>query len=217
MLPLAPILLLMTLLLMGGVGYIMPGPEIRTLQTCLTEAELDCKKQIALNVGGWTFGIGNMIARLANAPEEVRAALNTMRGVDVAVYRLATAANPQNVGTLLREADTRMEKRGWTRTVLVRQSDQTVAVYTRENSSNPTDLRVCALVVDTRNLVMVSARMDLKPGLEFLGKNHGLKQELNPDLSWSEGKARKTPPISLLDYWHAADYSGITQQAKIYV
>jgi hypothetical protein len=189
MLPLAPFFLLATVVILGGAGYLRPGPEIRSLQTCLAKAAMeDCEKRVALSVGSWTLGIGALIARLADAPEEVRVALNTFRAADVAVYTLGSPARRDNLNVLLKEADARMSIRGWARTVLVREENNLVAIYTLGKSSDPGKIRVCALIVDERNLVMASARVNLDCGLEFLEQRHGAGQETVQIPPWNIGR-----------------------------
>lgn len=169
MLLLAPFVAVGAICLAIIADFLVPGSEIRALQASTAEARLPgCHKLFGVSAGSCTLGLGSWAVRFTDAPAEVQTALKTVRGVDFALYGLGKAPAGRDLDTLVKEADRRMEKQGWERAVLVRERGNLVAIYNKTNVRRAEDLRVCVLVVEDREIVMVSARADLRPVIQYL-------------------------------------------------
>lgn len=127
-----------------------------------------CQKQLGVKAGSGALWLGSWAVQFTDAPAEVKTALKTVRGVDFAVYGLNKAPGSRELDILVKEMDRRMEKQGWERAVLTRQTGNVVAIYNKANLRRADDLRVCVLVVDDRGMVMASARADLGPAILYL-------------------------------------------------
>src|SRR5690242_16224797 len=75
------------------------------------------RKQIALNVGGFTLGAARTGLAFARLPEEVRLAFAALRGAEVGVYRLSGGSESPNCAAMLAAAERAMTTRGWERIV----------------------------------------------------------------------------------------------------
>lgn len=127
-----------------------------------------CQQQLGAKAGSGALWFGSWAVQFTDAPAEVKTALKTVRGVDFAVYELDKAPGGRELDILVKELDRRMETQGWERAVLTREKGNVVAIYNKANVRRADDLRVCVLVVDDREMVMVSARADLGPAILYL-------------------------------------------------
>lgn len=103
---------------------------------------------VALLRGGLSFSPQGEIA-------EARRALKGLRQASVGIYALRDADASWSQAQLLRDADARMQGRGWSRIVGVLDGADTVLVYVPENTAEPK--QVCVAVVNGRELVVVAA------------------------------------------------------------
>jgi hypothetical protein len=111
-------------------------------------------------------------------PSEAQVALDTLRGASVGVYR----AEPHGRGReLLEAADRSLTARGWERTVGVIDGEQVVGVYVPRDLTSPRKMRVAVLVQSSDQLVLVTARANLNPLLDWIRKQTGGKSRLFPD------------------------------------
>jgi hypothetical protein len=120
---------------------------------------------IELNVGGGTLGLARAGLAFLDLPAEARAVLSAVRGGEVGVYQLVKG-NLDRAG-LLNSADHDMSARGWERVVGVVNARELVAVYLPSDLHSGRDVRLCVMVLDGEDLVVVAARGNLEPLLEL--------------------------------------------------
>lgn len=158
------ILLLPVLLVAGVASYFRPSSDTRALRNGLIESSgVEWQPQIVLNVGGLTLGAVRTGLSFAHLDPEARAALQTVRGVEVGIYQLSAGAQPPNRVAMLAAADTAMSARGWDRVVGVMDGGDLVAVYMPANITSARRMKCCVMVFDGREMVVVSARVNPEP------------------------------------------------------
>jgi hypothetical protein len=121
-------------------------------------------RRVQLSVGLPGVTAARMIVHsIDDVPPEARQALAAVKSASVGVYELDAAPEAAARARLLREADEAMNRRGWSRVVGVADGDDTVAVYADPEADADDSQRVCVLVCDHRNVVIVAARADPAP------------------------------------------------------
>jgi hypothetical protein len=121
------------------------------------------KKKIEVNLGSLPFALGRLAMPHLDVPEDARLAFSALRGVDVSVHELDSAAPDR--AKVLADSDARMSKRGWDRIVCVFDNGAAVAIYAQGKPGS--ELKISALVLHERNMVVVSGRARLEPILEL--------------------------------------------------
>jgi len=154
-------LLLLPLL---ATGCFRPSSSTRTLRDCVMAAAGEgWVAEIELGVGPLTFGLARGGARFVELPDEARIVLRSMRGADVGIYRYFGVERPKAGAELLPSVNQKMVERGWERLVAVMDGRETVAVYVPADLDARDQLRLCVLVVDESEMVIVSARGNPEP------------------------------------------------------
>jgi hypothetical protein len=150
------------------------------------------KIRVQLDLGWGSLTVARLVTRcVPKVPEEARAGLSAVRAVGFGVYQLdePVATTPAALTAL----DEKMARRGWTRTVLVRNPKETVVVYTKTDGGENGALRACVAVINARECVVVSARGEVTPLLDLARRHladkspraHGLVRSL------AKGPARR--------------------------
>lgn len=157
-----PMVLLLGLI--GITGYFRLGSET----TALRESVMDSTsgqwhKKIAFHLGWVTTSLVRFGAEWVKLDAEPRAALQSVRAVEVGVYRLEQSDAPPRLGTALARADKALARRGWLRMVGVCQDQELVAVYIPRRGLSAHSLKCCVLVFNGRDLVVASASANPKP------------------------------------------------------
>jgi hypothetical protein len=124
-----------------------------------------CSKRLALNVGWATVGLARAGLSFCEMPPEARQALQSVRGGDVALYRLN---GPVDRAELVAQADRMMAKRKMARIVGVSKGEDFVAVYMPSGNIAPRNVRCNVLVVHEEEAVIVGARGNLRPIMELV-------------------------------------------------
>jgi len=135
-------------------------------------AKLD--RKVELSVGGLTLSLVRAGLSLADLDPVAKAALETMRGASVGVYELGRQEGPLHSGAVLAAADKMMAKHGFDRVVGVASQGEVVGIYVPDAARSGRSLRVCLLVVEGRQLVVVSARANVKPLVELAAHHAAL-------------------------------------------
>ena len=144
-------------------GYFRPSSGTATLRDCvLKESHGEWNRKIVLNIGVFTTALARTGLGFVKMEPEVRAALNAVRGVDVAVYERAKDAGAMDCGAVLAKADKKMVSHGWTRIVAVSEKKEFVVVYVPAGTIYPDNVTCCVLVVDGRKMVVASVRGNLE-------------------------------------------------------
>lgn len=120
--------------------------------------------RIQLSLDGTALGLLRTGLIFAPLPDEARLALKSVRKASVGVYELDEAMSRSN---LLGRADAVMLARGFSRIIGVVEDDETVLIYVPDDADADT-LEVCLAVMDGKELVVVSARVDSEPLLKLI-------------------------------------------------
>lgn len=134
---------------------------LRRQVAAATGSEWSTKVQLSLgrlSLGMVRTGLG-FVHEVREKPE-IRLALQAVRSVSVGVYERKSrdAAWRRDTGRLLTETDTVMQRQGWARLVGVAESKEAVLVYVPAKAVEPD--RLCLAVVNERELVVVSVRVE---------------------------------------------------------
>jgi len=147
-------------------SFITVGGDSRVLRnTVLKASAAEWSPKIELNIGGGTLGLARLGLTFVDLPKEARAVLSAVRGAEVGVYQL-TKGGLDRAG-LLNSTDRSMSARGWERVVGVVNPSELVAVYLPSDLRSGRDVRLCVMVLDGEELVVVAARANLEPLLEL--------------------------------------------------
>ena len=158
----------------GVAGYFRLSSETTALRKSLmSSATGGWDKKFAVHVGSLTLGLVRAGSRLVKLPPEPRAALEALHGAEVGVYRLQPEALPVDHLRSLLAADGAMKARGWERIVGVAREQQLVAVYIPKKGLSPEKMACCLVVLQERELVVASARGNVRPLLEIAAKRLG--------------------------------------------
>ena len=172
---LATPLLLLLLLGAGVASFFYLGSDARALRNGLMKSSgVEWRQQIVLNAGPLTLDavrLGLSRARLDSGP---RAALQSVRSAEVGVYQLASGTPPPNRAAMLAAADSAMTTRGWERVVGVMDGHNLVAVYVPGQDISAYHLNCCVLVLDGKEMVLVSVQGNPEPLLTYALAQPGL-------------------------------------------
>jgi hypothetical protein len=164
---LAVFIVLPVLLVFGIASYFRLSPDTRALRSGLIKASgAEWRQQVAFSVGGLTCGAVRSGLSFVNCNREARAALQTVRGAEVSILRLAGGEEPPDRATMLNAADAALSKRGWDRVVGVVDGEDMVAVYVSSKTTSWQRLECCVVVFDGDHMIVASARANLQPLLE---------------------------------------------------
>ncbi len=125
----------------------------------------DWHTKVQMDLGWVTLGTARTVLRFAHHANiaDARLALAAVRKASVGVYERADAADhPVAMEKLFGATDRLMRDRGWTRLVGVANDKENVLVYT-SNRTVDDRLDLCLAVIDGKELVVVSTRVD--PGV----------------------------------------------------
>jgi hypothetical protein len=161
----------------GVTGYFRLSSETATLrQGVMDSAGGTWDKTIAVNIGGMTMGLVRLGARLFLLDPEPRAALETLRGAEVGVYKLQSAPLCTDRASVFATVDKAMAGRGWQRVVGVCKDQELVAVYVPRKPMAPRRMRACLMVWHDCDLVVASARGNLEPLMALAAERLDLSQ-----------------------------------------
>jgi len=148
----------------GITGYFRLGSETAALRDSLMKTiPGQWEKQIALHVGPVTTGLIRFGSQFLALEAEPRAALDTLHGAEVGIYRLQGAPGSFDRRLVLERADKAMSRRGWDRVVGVIEGRQIVAVYFPHRGLSTKRMKCCVMVFQDRDLVVALARGNLEP------------------------------------------------------
>lgn len=124
-----------------------------------TEARWNTKVQVS---AGWcTLTAARTVLRFIDDKnvEDARLALAAVRHASVGVYE-QTGDGGWSRGQLVSRTDDRMRGRGWSRLAGITQENEAVLIYTKDAAEDDDRLELCVAVVDGRELVVVSTKVD---------------------------------------------------------
>jgi hypothetical protein len=142
---------------------------VQSLRDTLHEATgEDWMREIELGVGAVTLGIARAGSMVVELPPEAQAVLRSVRGADVGVYRLRHPDRVVTGAAVLRAADRALTDRGWDRLVgVIEGHDKTVAIYVSGKPESSRRMKLCLVVIDGPQMVIVAARGNPEPLLKL--------------------------------------------------
>lgn len=146
----------------------LPGREIRVLnRAVMAAAPGDWDRQWIVGVGRLPSGLAKAALAWVEMPPEARAAVQAFESADVAIYRRQGSSKGMASAEPLTAAAIQLARQGWEPLVRVQDGGQQVLFFTRPPGFHETRLRVCGLVIDDDQLVLVSATADLEPLMDL--------------------------------------------------
>jgi len=153
--------------IIGVISYFQLSSEASVLRESVIAGDARWNKKIALNVGFFTTSLVRAGSRFFKMPAEPRAAFESIRGVEVGIYKLEESAGWVDPNAVLARADKAMSARRWDRVVGVSHEQELVAVYLPRRGLSTEHIRCCVLVLQGHNLVVAGASGNLEPLLEL--------------------------------------------------
>ena len=165
---LAVLLLLPVVIAVEVVSCFHLSSDTRALRNSLINSSgVEWRQRIALHAGGLTLSAVRAGLSFVNLDAGARAALQAVRGTEVGIYQLPSGAKPPDRAAMLAAADAVMTARGWDRVVGVMDGGDLVAMYLPDKTASTRRMKCCLMVFDGREMVVVSARANLEPLLEY--------------------------------------------------
>jgi hypothetical protein len=118
--------------------------------------------QVEVTVPPWLVVLGRVAASIADVDPRLNDGLAALKCGQVGVYELARVPSRRDVLTILELADQELGEAGWSRVVTVLEDEQLVAVY-QSAGGGETEFDAYVIVLDDRDLVMVSAKGRVEP------------------------------------------------------
>lgn len=121
--------------------------------------------RIQLSVGRGMLGVVHTALGFVHDEkfEEARLALAAVRHASVGVYECDShESNQWSREDLLTRTDVSMERRGWSRLVAVVDDGDMVLIYAKDKFESANQLDLCLTVLNGRELVVVSTKVDAK-------------------------------------------------------
>jgi hypothetical protein len=162
------------LLGLGVMSFFRLSGEAAALRATALEA-LPGKwdNKVTLHPGFFTTALVRAGAPFFKLPPEAQAAIASLRGVEVAVYKNSQAtADWVDTGAVLARADETMSARRWDRVVGVSRDDELVAVYTPRRGVTVNSIRCCVLVLHRNDLVVAGASGKIDPLIDIAQRHH---------------------------------------------
>src|SRR5690606_5170347 len=124
------------------------------------------EERIEFSAGQLTFAAARLGSRFVELPPEARTILDSARGAEVSVWE-SSRGGAMDGAAILKEADLKMTRNGWTRLVGVLDRDNLVAVYLPSDFDGTGSVMVSVMVVNRTQVVCAAARSKVEPLLEL--------------------------------------------------
>ncbi|MFZ0829024.1 MAG: hypothetical protein WAO02_16540 [Verrucomicrobiia bacterium] len=174
----APLLLLILLGTLVANCFCLPR-EARVLRNeLILSSGVKWQQKIALNADTLTLGAVRAGLSFVRLAPEARAVVQSVRSAGVGVYQLASGTRSPDRAAMLVAADSAMSARGWERAVGVMDGHDLVAVYVPKENSSARRVKCCVMVFDGKEMVLVSARGNLEPLLQYAFEQPGFCAQL---------------------------------------
>jgi len=148
----------------GVTGYFRLSSDTATLRrSAMGSMGGAWDTRIAVHIGAMTMALVRTGSRVFPLEAEPRAALETLRGAEVGIYKLASGSICANRKSLLAAVDKGMAGRGWQRVAGVCVEQEVVGVYVPGKRIGLHRMKVCVMVLHDRDLVVASVRGNLEP------------------------------------------------------
>jgi hypothetical protein len=164
-----PTLIVLGLLSLLATGCFKPGSSVQALRDSLQQATGEAwMSEVELGVGALTLGLARAGGAVLDLPPEARAVLQSVRNADVGVYRLRYPDRVVSGAAVLSAGDRALAPQGWDRLVgVIDGRHKTVAIYVANEPEWTRRIKLCVVVIDGPQMVIVSARGNPEPLLEL--------------------------------------------------
>ncbi len=158
------LLLLITPVVMVGIGvaslFRLNRDAAMLKREVMAASESDWNTKVQVSAGWCTLTAARAVLHFIDEKnvDDARLALAAVRHASVGVYE-QTGRGEWSRGQLVARTDERMRGRGWGRLAGITERDQAVLIYTKEDDDGDR-LQLCIAVVDDRELVIVSTKVD---------------------------------------------------------
>lgn len=169
---------LLCLVLTGCLGVDRQSEALR--DQLLEAAGCEPDQQFELGLGFLPLALARAGLSFVEMETDARAAMSSVREVEVGVYKLRPGKSPMNRAALLAAADQVMERQNWYRLAGVLDHNEMVAVYTPNSTHFKKKLKIRVVVVNPREMVLVSAAGNPEPLLEIAFHHINASQESRP-------------------------------------
>lgn len=147
------------------------GSDLRSARNAvLRDAHLRFTHRIEATARPWLVSAARFGLGFAPLDPDARLAIQSIRGAEVGVYELTARPNEPDRRDLFKSLNVRMEERGWTRTVAVYDRDDMVMVYTPAKELSASKVEAFVIVLNDRQLVMVSGKGNLEPIVDLVNR-----------------------------------------------
>jgi len=166
--------------------FVFAGVAVFNLVTLTREAtvlrnevfaalDVSARTRIQLSVGPVALtALRTGLSFVDRVPREVRLAFDAVRSASVGVYELRGKVGAHERANLFAATDKKMSRRGWTRVVGVNDARDTVLIYMPTEENGGGAQRICLVVCDRDQIVVVDATAKPEPLIELAGLRRGL-------------------------------------------
>lgn len=158
---------LIAILMTGCFSLSLSRDAAALRQSVVENSTAEWEEQIEIGVGAIPLHLARLALRFIELEPEARTALQAVKSAEVGVYQLRRGDGQHDFGTILTAADQSMTERGWERLVAVMKRHDCVAIYVAKNVRSPANVRLSVLVVNKRQMVVVSGRADAERSLNW--------------------------------------------------
>ena len=139
----------------------------------MTASGSDWSTRVQLDAGWAILGTARSVMHFVEAKnvDDARLALSAVRHASVGVYERRGRDRDMNSAELMAGTDKVMHGRGWNRLVGVVDGNKTVLIYTSGENNSGDKIDLCLAVIDGKELVVVSTRVDAGVLAEFAAKH----------------------------------------------
>jgi hypothetical protein len=164
-----PTWIVLGLLSLLATGCFQPSNPVQALRDSLHQATGEAwMSEVELGIGALTLGLARAGGAALDLPPEARAVLQSVRNADVGVYRLRHPDRIVSGAAVLSAADRALAPQGWDRLVgVIDGRHKTVAIYVASEPEWTRRIKLCVVVIDGPQMVIVSARGNPEPLLEL--------------------------------------------------
>lgn len=182
----AGLVLLVAPVIIVGVGVwsvVTLGKDAAVLRReVMTASGSDWSTRVQLDAGWAILGTARTALRFVpdKNVDDARLALSAVKHASVGVYERRGRDRGMNSAELLASTDRVMNRRGWSRLVGVVDDNTTVLIYAADKGAKGDKIDLCLSVVDGREMVIVSTRVDAGVLAEFVTKHApgGIREKL---------------------------------------
>jgi hypothetical protein len=130
--------------------------------------------RVQVSAGPLLLGTARIVTSfISEIPEEARLGLRAVRKASVGVYEIPRESLAANHARMMRVADERMVRRGWSRGVAVNDHDNLVLIYLPKNGGGGRTQHICLAVCDDDKLVVVAGTIATEPLAKLIAEKGG--------------------------------------------